>query len=258
MKNLMIVLMLAFASLAGAGPVQFENKTQVMDAGSPGTITDSAPTYALNSVSSTVTSAYIDLSATGMLFVCVSATSGTSPLVGVQFSNTNTAQAFGTTSTAAVNSVQQLGAGCYPIKAAGRWLRFANQSQSLTAKVSVNYYVVSQASTNIATQSLGGLTATSSAFTKFTMNATTATAQYLTVTAGSYVLFSNPGSVDIIGDWSTSAATPANLSNTGAVRIPAGQMLSQRVANCGGMILGYPYFIYSNMNTTSPSAQANY
>ncbi len=99
--------------------------------------------------------------------------------------------------------------------------------------------------------------ATATTFSKFTMNATTATAQYLTVTAGSYVLFSNPGSVDIIGDWSTTASTPANLSNTGAVRIQAGTSLAQSVKN-GGMILGYPFFIYSNMNTTSPSAQSNY
>ncbi len=127
-------------------------------------------------------------------------------------------------------------------------------------KLSANAGVVGTINGTAATSYFDKLTtsaATATTFSKFTMNATTATAQYLTVTAGSYVLFSNPGSVDIIGDWSTTASTPANLSNTGAVRIQAGTSLAQSVKN-GGMILGYPFFIYSNMNTTSPSAQSNY
>ncbi len=104
----------------------------------------------------------------------------------------------------------------------------------------------------------GALTATASVFGKFAMAAsTTATAQYLTVTGGSYVLICNPGTVDIVGDWSTSASTPTNLSNTGAVRVQPGNCLSQSVKG-NSMIIGYPWFIYSNQNATTPSQQSNY
>ncbi len=148
MKKLLLVVSLALASWAQAGPIQFENKTQTLEAGMPGTVTDSAPTYALNNVTATVASSYIDLSATGALWVCVTSTAGAAAKIGVQFGNTNTAQAFGPTSTAAANSVQQLGVGCFPIKAAGRWLRFVNQSVTsttgvATTRASVSYFVVS-------------------------------------------------------------------------------------------------------------------
>ncbi len=289
MKNLMIALMLAFASIGYAGPVQFENKTQVMDAGSSGTITDSAPTYALNSATSTVVSSYIDLSATGMLFVCVTGTAGiNSALIAVQFSNTNTAAAFGPSNTASVNSVQQLGIGCYPIKAAGRWLRFQNQSVSQTGstvnKVSVNYYVVSQpgqagsastiTGTVTAVQGSPGAspwpvasTKSASTISDFTMNAVTfassvagTSLQYLTLTSESYLFLGNDNTVPLYFVLTNSATAP---TTTGTIRrsIPSGG-LAITMKSPGGMAAGFNFLHWfwpaSASATLTPTASLCY
>lgn len=141
MKRTLFLLFSLIAYTAQAAPLNSGSNVTEYSPGAYGTIADSTPTFALNSVTPTVDSSAIDLSSTGAIVVCVSATAGTSPIVQVQYANL--------TYAAFTSGVYNIGAGCWPVRNSGRYVKFHNAGTSLTAKTSLNYYVLSPPSVSI-------------------------------------------------------------------------------------------------------------
>jgi hypothetical protein len=256
-----LFILFSFVGALNAAPINYDTKAQVLQAGIRGTITDSAPTYALNSVSSSVASSFIDLSATGAIVVCVTGTATTSSIVQVQYSNTNTAAA-----NSFFNSPFQLSVGCWPIQSAARYVRFVSVGTSLTAKTSVNYYISSDASATIAgsvtitSGVLNALTAVAQSTTYANIFPVTATSNTegsgkltLTLTAQSCVSIDNPGTSTVYFMFTNTTYTP---STTASLRLSVAPSTAWcKCVKSGQKSILDRYLYYINADTVTKTVE---
>lgn len=135
MKQTLFILFSLIALRGIAAPLNSGGNNIVYDPGVYGVMADSTPTFALNNALTATSSSAIDLSSTGGIVVCITGTSGTSPIVQVSYSNL--------TYATFVAGPYNLGAGCWPVRATGRYVTFRNVGTVPTGRVSLSYYVVS-------------------------------------------------------------------------------------------------------------------
>lgn len=188
MKHLLFILFSAFAALCSAAPLNPDSKVLAYPIGTDGAITDSTPTYALNNSLTGVASTAVDLSATGQILVCITGTAGTSPIVRVSFDNLT----YGAFAVGPYN----LGAGCWPIQAAARYVKFYNAATVPTGRVSLNYMVQSQPATAV------------------TIGSTVTVAGTVAVSGGTLTISAGTSTIGAVGVTSTTYPSWTILSNT--------------------------------------------